>query len=168
MNTFLYTLYGYMVRVYGGVMALTAERMPRHPHRVAVGVVRVLLAAAVVLLPALQCPPAARDTALTAPVLHIPATAGVHGAAAQPGALIAAAGDGDHHLCALLTAGTTVVAAAADAVHGWGTVPAAAMFLVATAAMLWSHSTRGPPGRAAIWFLRSGRDRLQHFCVMRR
>ncbi|SKL50925.1 hypothetical protein [Mycobacteroides franklinii] len=157
-----------MVRVYGGVMALTGDRTPRHPHWVAIGVVRVLLAAAVVLVPALQCPPAAPDTAITAPVRHVPATAGVHGAAAQLGALIAVAGDGDHHRCALLTAATTVVAAAADAVHGWGTVPAAAMFLVATAAMLWSHSTRGPPRRAAIWFLRRGRDRLQHFCVMRR
>lgn len=149
-------------------MSLPGEHMPRHPRRVAIGVVRVLLAAAVVLVPALQCPPAARDTAVTAPVLHIPATAGVHTAAAQLGARIAAATDGDHHRCALLTAGTTVVAAATDAVHGWGTVPAAAMFLVATAAMLWSHGTRGPPGRPAIWFLRSGRDRLQHFCVMRR
>lgn len=149
-------------------MALTGERTPHHPHRVAIGVVRVLLAAAVVLVPALQCPPAARATAVTTPVLHVPATAGVHTASAQLGALIAAASDGDHHPCALLTVGTTVVAAAADAVHGWGTVPVAAMFLLATAAMLWSHRTRGPPGRAAIWFLRSGRDRLQHFCVMRR
>lgn len=167
------TLYGYLVGVYGGVMALTSERIARHRHQVAAGMVRVLLAA-VVVVPTLQCAPAAREAlaTITASGLHassdISFAVGVR-TPAQPGAAaVATSGDGDHHLCsAVVAAAAAISTAAADVVHGLGAVPAVAVIAATALWALWSHSTRGPPWPTT-WFLRGGRDRLQHFCVMRR
>ncbi|EUA47549.1 MULTISPECIES: hypothetical protein [Mycobacteroides] len=144
-------------------MALCGERIAPRPHRMAVGVVRVLLTAAVVLVPSLQCVPGAREAiAVAAPALHVPA------AAADLGAAAAAATDRDHHPCVSVTATAVVAAQAVSALHGWDALSAAAVVAAGTWWALWSHSTRGPPRRPAIWFVRSGRERLQHFCVMRR
>lgn len=166
-----YTLYGYLVAVYGEVMALTGERTLGHLSRVATGVLlRTLLAAAVVLAPALQCPAAERDPAAAnpAPAQHTPASAAVHTAPAGLSVTTTPSAADNDHQCTLLPAGAALAVTAADTLHGSGALPAAVAFGAAALWALWAHSTRGPPRRAAIWFLSSGRDRLQHFCVMRR
>ncbi|TDH23608.1 MULTISPECIES: hypothetical protein [Mycobacteriaceae] len=148
-------------------MALCGERIAPRPHRMAVGVVRVLLTAAVVLVPSLQCVPGMREAvAVAAPAPHVLSVAGAPAAATHVGAADAAT-DRDHHRCALVTA-AAVAAEAVGALHGWDLLSAAAVVAAATWGALWSHSTRGPPRRPSTWFLRGGRERLQHFCVMRR
>lgn len=149
-------------------MALTGERTPHRPH-MAMWVLRALLVAALVMAPALQCPAAGGDTAaaITAPGQHSSSAAGIAGVAAGRGVAATAPRADDHHQCALLVAGAAVAVAAISTVHGLAAMPVAAMLLAAAAA-LWSRGTRSPPLRRSIWFLSSGRERLQHFCVMRR
>ncbi len=149
-------------------MALTGERPPWRGNPAEGSVLlRALLIVAIVLVPVLTCP-AVQDAAT------ILAAAGP-GAVAAPvrfggvsPVLAAAANTEDHHGCRILPTVTAAITAAASVLQGWSIAPAVMAFAVLGSWATWRLSTRGPPRGQPHWLLSNGRDRLVHFCVMRR
>ena len=141
-------------------MALTGDRACARG-RLAAGAVWVLLALAVALIPALQCPPTHDFEGQQGPRASlIPAAQGLS-------TEIAAAHTVDVHQECQLPVAASAIMATAGVGRGWGVPAALAVVLSMALRAVRSPNTRGPPSRTAIWLLHGGRERLRHFCVMR-
>ncbi|AMT73500.1 MULTISPECIES: hypothetical protein [Mycobacteriaceae] len=165
-------------------MALTGDRARARGGRVVAvrwvllltPLMTLLLALAVALVPVLRCPPALdveAPHAVGASLAHVGATASPQVVRVQAGAEHIAAAQltavqvVDVHSGCSLPAAVLATMAAAGPGHGWWALAVAAALLAAAAAA-WVPASRGPPGRGRLGFLCSGRERLQHLCVMRR
>lgn len=154
-------------------MALTGDRARARGGRAAaarwVVPLTLLLTLAAALTPALRCSPA-----LDAQGPHGVGVSLARGAAAAPELVRApviavhAAHSVDVHSGCQLPAAVLATMAAAGPGPGWWALAVAVTALLAAGAAAWIPASRGPPQRGRSRLLCSGRDRLHHFCVMRR
>lgn len=145
-------------------MALNGDRVVGRGAPInASALLRALLIVAVLLVPVLKCPQASdAATGITGGT----AAASAH-IAEIPHMLAAAVDGGNHHECRTPPV-TAAIAAVGSAPHGWVIAPAMMSFVALALWMAWSPRKRGPPRQRPHGLLRSGRDHLLQFCVMRR